>query len=498
MKKPLYFLVFLTVLVAPLIHATAGLANPEGPDAPSKIFLPLVFKNYSPEGTLPGGSLAAFPGAMVFGTDTAGGRGGRVIYVTNLNDSGPGSFREALSASGPRIVLFRVSGTIDLASEIHIKNPYVTIAGQTAPGGGVQIRGGQIVVLTHDVIIRYLKVRSGDGGGQNNDQERDPITVNGNTDVYNIVIDHSTMIWGPDIGGIALLNAARDSTVSNSIIGEGLYLSEHPEAVPGQGGHSTSLNISELNSTSFPTRITVYHNLLTTSSDRNPRVIGGANIDIVNNVIYNWRNSPSQGNPRSLNLIKNYFIPGPMTTNRNALAAWLPKAESGSSLRQGSVFESGNLAEGFTSLRDDPQSVYSAARFEPYSIANEVTPQEAYAKILDEVGASRQVSGSDGTITSYRDPVDERIIGNLINRTGTFVNGIGYDGGEGFPAISWPVLASGTPAVDNDNDGMPDAWEGRYFGNTNRGSPNDSSGDLDGDGYTDLEEYINSTDPTQG
>jgi hypothetical protein len=256
-----------------------------------------------------------------------------------------------------------------------------------------------------------------------------------------------------------------------------------------------SMNITELSSSSYPSRITVHHNLLTTSSDRNPRIIGGENVDIVNNVIYNWRNSPSQGNPRKVNLIKNYYIRGPMTSDANAFAAWLPRVEAGGSLRSGAVYESGNIAEGFSTMRGDPQSVYVAARFDPYSMTSEDTPQDAYSKILLDAGANLQVSGNDGNFKSLRDAVDTRIINNLINRTGAFFNGVGRDGEEGFAAISWPELAGGTPALDSDGDGMPDMWEQRYFGNTSRGSANDSSGDYDNDGYTDLEEYLNNTNP---
>ena len=438
----------------------------------------------------------AFPGAMGFGTDTPGGRGGKVIYVTNLNDSGAGSLRAALQVDSPRTVLFKVSGTITLTSDIIVKKPFLTVAGQTAPGEGVQIKGAQIKIATHDVIIRYLKMRTGDEKSNSDPADRDSVTLNHDTNAYNIVVDHSTLIWGPDIGGLTFLNGAHDATVSNSILGEGLYISNHPEAVQGQTGHSMAMNITELSSANHPTRITVHHNLLTTSSDRNPRVIGGENIDIVNNVIYNWMTSPSQGNPRSLNLIKNYYIKGPMTTKSAAMVAWLPRAEANATLRPGTVFEAGNLTEGFSTVRGGASNVYAKALFMPYSITVEDSPQDAYNKIVNDAGANRQVGGADGTIVAIRDSVDQRIINNLATRTGTFVNGVNANGVGGFPSISWPTLIAGTAATDNDNDGLPDAWENLYFGNTSRGAATDSKGDLDADGYTDLEEYLNGTNPT--
>ena len=442
--------------------------------------------------------IKAFPGALGFGTNTPGGRGGRVIYVTNLDDSGPGSLRDALTATGRRMVLFSVSGTIDLKDNITIFSPYLTVAGQTAPGEGVQIRGGHIRIATHDVIIRYLKIRSGDDGGRSENADRDAITVNQEKQAYNIVIDHCTLIWGPDIGGLSFLNDAHDATVSYSIMGEGLYVSKHPEANARSSGHSMSMNITELDSKRFPSRITVHHNLLTTSADRNPRVIGGENIDIVNNVIYNWRYSPSQGNPRSLNLINNYYIPGPMTDIPEALAGWIPKVEAGGSLRKGAVYESGNLAVGFTEIRGRPQSVYASEPFTPYSMPDEDSPQKAYIKVVGRVGANLQVADTDGSFKTRRDIIDRRIIFNLVGRSGAFLNGEKTDGTSNFSVITWPDLNSGPAALDKDQDGMPDEWERMYFDNTQRqGAPDDSSSDWDRDGYTDLEEYLNQTDPTK-
>lgn len=443
-------------------------------------------------------AVKAFPGAMGYGTDTPGGRGGRVIYVTNLNDSGSGSLREALQASGPRTVVFKVSGTITLNNDINIQNPFLTIAGQTAPGEGVQIRNAQLKIQTHDVIIRYLKVRSGDEGNGSNPADRDGITTNHDTNAYNIVIDHCTLIWGSDIGGTTFLNGSHDSTVSYSILGEGLYVSRHPEGNLAEGGHSMAMNLTELSSTQHPTRITVHHNLLTTAGDRNPRIIGAELVDFVNNVIYNWKDSPSQGNPRSVNLIKNYYIAGPMTTVNNAKVGWLPKAEAGGSLRNGSVYESGNLGEGINQIRGGSSSVYASSRFSPYSITSEDSPQNAYLAVVADAGANRNVANANGDFRTQRDNTDVRIINNLMNRTGTFFNGVSYNGVGGYPAISWENLDSGPAATDNDNDGMADAWENAYFGNTNRGSANDSSGDYDNDGYTDLEEYLNGTNPADG
>jgi pectate lyase len=439
----------------------------------------------------------AFPDAMGFGTDTPGGRGGQIIYVTNLSDSGKGSLRSALTASGPRLVLFRVSGTITLENDIRIKDPYLTIAGQTAPGEGIQIRGAHIRIETHNVIIRYLKVRSGDLKNGSTEESRDAITINNANGAHHIVIDHSTMIWGPDIGGLSFLNGTHDATVSYSIMGEGLYLSNHPEANLDSSGHSMSMNITQLDSSVPPKRITAHHNLLTTSADRNPRIIGGRNIDIVNNVIYNWKYTSSQGNPRSLNLIKNVYIRGPMTSRVGALYIWMPSVEDGGKLHDSSVYVNGNVTEGFWFHRKGPMQVYTDALFKPYSMPEEDPARLAYVLVLKDAGANLQVSAPTGEFRTLRDSVDQRIIDNVLNRTGSFYNGVDYDNVSGFPAISWPELQGGIAAIDDDMDGMPDAWEQRYFGDTLRGSQESSGGDYDGDGYTDVEEYLNQTDPMQ-
>jgi hypothetical protein len=412
----------------------------------------------------------AFPGAEGFGKYAVGGRGGKVIYVTNLNDSGDGSFREALSESGPRIVEFQVAGTINLEKDIDIDNPFITIAGQTAPGEGVQIKGGMIRILTHEVIIRYLKVREGDPPGGKNAYNTDPISLSAQKgrEVYNIMIDHCSLVWGTDIGGLSILTNVHDVTVQDSIIGEGLYYSSHPESP-----HSKSLNIIRLDTTSQPVRITIYRNLITTSDERNPQVQGAINVDVVDNVIYNWGRKASFGNPKSLNLVNNYYIKGPESTD---LPAWdLRLGPEDKVANLGSVYEQGSRLEGITVVRGGPSDIYTSSRFSPYSITNEMTPQAAYDYIVANAGANKPV----------RDSADQQIINNLINRTGKFLNA---------SDLVWPNLTSGTTPADSDNDGMPDAWEMKYFGDLQKAS---ATSDSNGNGYSDLEEYLNGTNPTQ-
>jgi hypothetical protein len=409
----------------------------------------------------------AFPGAEGFGKHTRGGRGGRVIYVTNLNDTGEGSFREALTAVGPRMVVFEVSGTIDLQDDITVREPYITIAGQTAPGEGVQIKGGMLKIQTHDVIIRYLKVRMGNPNG-GNPSNTDPVslTAQGGDEVYNVIIDHCALVWGTDIGGLSILTNVHDVTVQDSILGEGLNHSSNPESP-----HSKGVNITQLDTSSQPTRITIYRNLITTSNERNPQVQGAVNIDIVSNVIYNWGEKSSFGNPRSLNLINNFYITGPESFD---VPAWsLRTNPENPEAYPGSVYEQGNALEGIEVVRGGPGEIYASARFSPYSIANEMTPEAAYDFIVANAGA----------ILPVRDSVDQRIIDQLIARTGYFLDA---------EDLAWPELVLGALPVDSDRDGMSDLWEEDHFDNLDTAS---AASDFDRDGYTDLEEYLNGTDP---
>ena len=393
-----------------------------------------------------------------------------MIYVTTLDDSGKGSFREALEAAGPRTVVFNVSGTIELKDDIPIREPYLTIAGQTAPGEGVQIKGGMLKIQTHDVIIRYLKVRMGNPtGGKPSDT--DPITLSGQGEyeVFNIIIDHSSLLWGTDIGGLSILTNVHDVTVQDSIIGEGLSQSSNPESP-----HSKGLNITQLGTDAQPARITIYRNLITTSNERNPQVQGAINTDIVNNVIYNWGEKSSFGNPVSLNLIKNFYIKGPESID---IPAWsLRTNPENPQAHLSSVYEQGTMLEGIDIIRGGPSEIYAASRFAPYSITDEMTPQAAYDYIVADVGATKPL----------RDSVDQRIIDNLKGRKGTFLDA---------KDLTWPVLKSGEQKIDSDLDGMPDVWEKEYFGSLLKGSPIKDNSDTDGDGYTDLEEYLNGTDP---
>jgi pectate lyase len=356
----------------------------------------------------------ATSGYIGYGAESAGGRGGVIRTVTNLNDSGPGSLRAALEASGPRIVTFDIAGTISLQSDLRIANPYITVAGETAPSPGIVVRFGSLKVDTHDVILRQLRLRPSDLVEAPADD--DALTLNGlHTSVFNVVVDHVSMVWGPDIGGLAVLGNVHDATISNSIMGEGLYFSRHPEAIGSEGGHAMAANVTQMDAgQAWPTRITLWHNLFTTADTRMPRLQGASCVDIVDNVIYNWGTRSAGGNPRSANVVNNWYRSGPETV---AHEFWGPQTSTVvPTLFTQVVYQAGNVADGFTASPGGPTSVYVASvRCGGLSVAAGA-PSGAYASVLAAAGATLPV----------RDVVDQRIIGNVIARRGAFFNGMGY------------------------------------------------------------------------
>jgi pectate lyase len=357
---------------------------------------------------------AAVRGVVGYGRRTRGGQGGPIRFVRNLRDSGPGSLRAALEGRGRRVVRFRVSGTIRLRSPIKINHPYLTVSGSSAGSRGITVRGDAVVIQTHDVIMRHLRLRPGDRG--ENPGETDALTINGNQRrVYNIVVDHVTMLWGPDIGGLAILGDVSRVTIQNSIMGEGLYLSAHPEGTRGHDGHSMAVNVTSMNSgTPAPRYLTFWRNLFTTSDQRMPRIQGASCVDLVNNVIYNWGRKPATGNPRSLNLVGNWFRRGPRTER---LSIW--HSEAGSTaprLFARSIYQRGNVADGFRFRRGGVPRIFAAR---PKCGGISVPRVSAYA-------ARAAVLHGAGATSPRRDAVDRRVISNVRNRVGRYFNGAGY------------------------------------------------------------------------
>jgi pectate lyase len=418
--------------------------------------------------------LPAFPGADGAGKWSKGGRGGRVIAVTNLEDSGPGSLRAALDASGPRTVVFRVSGTIDLKTTLRIREPFVTVAGQTAPGDGICLKGRELFIGdTHDVIVRYLRCRPGDKTSQPG--EVDAIGVMSAKDV---ILDHCSATWSTD----ECLSVTRDSdrvTVQHCLIAEAL----------------TSHGLGSIIA-SYRGGISFLHNLYASNRARNPRPGAylteaghaddpGPRVDFRHNTLFNWSTGAGYtGSDRAdqperiaMNYAGNYLKPGADT-----VAAYRAKAFTIFRGAIAELFLEGNqvvdppqpinmqsellmVRPGCTLiLRDTPVS------FEP--LAEKLTARAAHLRVLEEVGAAKP----------KRDAVDARIIAGVRDGTGRQPSALAAD--------AWPTLRSIAPEADSDGDGLPDAWEKAHALDPN--DPADAARAASAEGWTHLELWLNS------
>ena len=441
---------------------------------------------------MPAKDIPAFPGAEGHGMYTIGGRGGMVIKVTNLNDSGEGSLRAAVEADGPRIVVFEVSGTIALESRLRIRNGHLTIAGQTAPGDGICLKNYEVYLdATEEVIIRYLRFRMGDEARQ----QADAIGGQKNRDV---IIDHCSMSWSTD--ECASFYANENFTMQWCLIGESLRNSVHKSGKHGYGGVWGGKKAS------------FHHNLLAHHDGRNPRLGEFASayalsdiVDIRNNVIYNWQGSSCYGGEgMNVNMVSNYYKAGPATTRHperivaiwNRIETWDPLYNvwgkfyiDGNVLTESERATNDNWAYG---VQFDSKWIHLSdverkglRRESPVETGMVTThaAEEAYEKVLQFAGASLK-----------RDSVDQRILHDVATGTATCMDG-GNGSTNGFidtqEAVGgWPDLKSQPAPVDTDDDGMPDEWE--VANGLDPRDPSDGREDANHDGYTHIEEYLNS------
>ncbi|CAN7303319.1 Ig-like domain-containing protein [Paenibacillus sp. LjRoot56] len=405
-------------------------------------------------------TIPAFPGAEGGGMYASGGRGHDVYEVTNLNDSGPGSLRDAISADN-RMVVFRVSGTINLASSLSFSNRNnITVAGQTAPGDGITIAGFNTdISQANNIIIRYLRFRP---GSANIDKE--PDSLGGRGSKY-LMVDHVSASWSTDE---TLSFYENDyTTIQWSLISESLTLSGHIKGKHGYGG------IWGGNATTF------HHNLFSTHTSRMPRFGNGTTPGIItqaNNVIYNWGFNNTYGGTAGLksNVVNNYYKPGPSTFN--SVKGRLVNPGDGDFYVNGN-FMFGNpatSADNSKGIQDkSANTTISNTPFKDYgyNLLNLEDPQAAYTKILSQAGA----------ILPRRDAVDARVVQDVRNSTGRIIN-------REYEVGGYPELKTGIVPDDTDHDGMPDVWEDANGWNKN--DAGDGKG-ITASGYSNLEVYLN-------
>lgn len=417
----------------------------------------------------------AFPGAAGYGRFAAGGRGGRVIKVTNLDDSGPGSLRQAVVGRGPRTVVFEVSGTIDLERDLDIHRGQLTIAGQTAPGDGITLRGYGLNVQADDVIIRYIRVRPGDQAGV----ETDAMSIFSGSD---IILDHCSTSWATD-ETLSISPSERDAirpidnvTVQWSIISESLNQSVHSK---GPHGYGTLLRGSG------GARFTLHHNLWAHHRARMPRPGNyvdrerdpvGPLFDIRNNVFYNWGGKQSGYNADQESVARYSFVGNHYLTGPNSQAAMaFDESNPNASLYFSENFMNGApVADALTVVSLPPGSSLAEQDFDHGYSLPPASPS-AWETILEFAGASLS-----------RDAADKRTISDVRHRTGRIIDDVSDTPG-------WPPLESLPAPTDADGDGMPDDWENSLGLNPRYAL--DGPLDRDNDGYTNLEEYLNSLVP---
>jgi hypothetical protein len=414
----------------------------------------------------------AFPTAEGYGKYTVGGRGGSVCEVTNLNDSGPGSLRAAVEASGSRTVVFQVSGTIDLKKDLRVTKPNITIAGQSAPGDGICLKGS-LAVSADNVIIRYIRCRQDTAVYSQGD-------AIGGRFQHDIIVDHVSASWSGDETMSFYHNT--NVTIQWCMITEA--------CVKFVNGKNTGHQFGGIWGNNYGT---YHHNLIADNVSRNPRWASGCGYnDYRNNVVYNWKYKSSYGGeagqPKdgqfdfsTINIVANYYKPGPAT--KNAVRSEIADPSARSDSDRGSWYVAGNFVDGNPEVTADNWKGVKGNSYikldAPWNAIpiNQQAPAEAYAAVLAQVGCSKP----------RRDSADAAILRDVAAGTAT-------RGDEGIlthptDVGAWPDLKSTAAPADTDHDGMPDDWEIKQGLNPNNAADRNR---VAADGYTMLEKYLNS------
>ena len=442
----------------------------------------------------------AFPGAEGYGRFARGGRGGVVVHVTNLNDSGPGSLRDAIAGDyGPRTVVFDVSGLITLQDDIIIdgSRPYITVAGQTAPGKGICIKREQFGLSgARDVIVRFIRIFPGDETGTTQN-------ATGMSGVDNCIMDHISFGWAQDEGISS--RSAKNMTLQRSLCSEMLNIAGHKNYPPGSAhGYAASIG-GDIAS--------FHHNLLAHNEGRNWSMAGGLDgageyagrLDIFNNVVYNWGKRTTDGGAREVNFVNNYYKPGAASTHFYALTA----NYGGFPGRQQYYF-AGNVMPG--KFDENSQSRGRRAALEskggmlpensrpPYRGFVDAPLFPSHATIHTARNAYKQVLSDVGCNQPRIDDHDTRIISETLSGTYKYKGKGPFGGQPGLPNSvadvgGWEDYGNETrPAdFDTDRDGLPNWWEAIKGTNSASaaGDFSESNADPDRDGCTQLEDYLN-------
>ena len=431
----------------------------------------------------------AFPTAEGYGRFAQGGRGGRVIHVTNLNDSGPGSLRDAVEQSGARTVVFDVSGLITLESRLIIRktNSDLTIAGQTAPGKGICIRKYNLGMLgATNVITRYVRVRPGNLSGTTLDGM-------GMASSDHCIIDHCSISWTLDES--VSTRGGKNITLQRTLIAEALNAAGHKKYPPGtQHGYAASIG-GDIGS--------FHHNLLAHCAGRNWSLAGGLSkpdnkyagrLDIRNNVVFNWKSRTTDGGAHEVNFVNNFYKLGPATTFFYAL-----NAQYGGFPGSQRYYFEGNVMPGHFGLTNQSagkkiSTERGGALPTEYSPWSDQPFFESYTKTHSAAESYTNVLADVGCNFPALDEHDQRVIAEVRSGTAKFkgsVTGLpglpdsqdDVGGWENYPEVHRAA------DFDTDRDGMSDAWETQHGLNPKDAA--DGNKDLNGDGYTNLEKYLN-------
>jgi pectate lyase len=449
------------------------------------------------------GSPAAFPGAQGGGGASIGGHGGQVCEVTNLDDNGPNSARDCFTRKNPRTVVFRVAGRINLHSGIRITEPYLTIAGQTAPGGGIEFAGKEmnndslIMIYAHDVVVRYVRVRIGTGPGHSPGPGTGCVGFFiGNSDVYNVMLDHVSVSWSDNkpIGVWSNYGpGVHNVTVQWSMSNEGIR------------GHAVGPGTGDSNgTTSAFTDIDFHHNFLSNQTHRLPETTHRS-MRWVNNIVYNWSFYASATlGAQASDFIANIYKAGPLNSQTQRYELHFSDLANGWDNGAPSIYLSGNEGPNQANPTGDQWTMTNRIAGENGRELGPVPttwrrvmplPAEEFPIIADDVsnlesvlfatvGDSQRLD-CNGNWVFNRDPVDVRLISEYKLGKGTVPRSENDVGG-------FPPIDPGAPCVDSDHDGIPDAWELAH--GLNPKNPSDAN-KVNADGYTNLEHFLNGNYP---